>query len=379
MKSTALMFRPLDVLYLRGNRLFGGGGDHGDAMMPPWPSVFSGALYSRAIADEGRLAEVIKEKNGPTVVDEMFGSVSIQWVVLADGSSHGGIYFPLPADLVVLKSDDNPVPVQITTVSKDAFEGSMSSLDPLIPEYPVLRSSMKGKPAGGYWLTHEGLEAHLSGKKVNKDHLISTSKLWKIDPRLGITMDSVSRTAEESRIYTTEAVALSENIGFLCLFIHEKGDLPAEGLVRLGGDGRGAKILGYDDAPAETGKPVSGWKRFRMILSTPCPAGESGWIPPVMEKRGDSYYHLSLNDFEAKLVSAAVPRYEVISGWDVANHKPKPAERMIPAGSVYWFETLRGDTEALEALWKEGLIKNDDKNYADRRRQGFGSVWFGKA
>ena len=41
---------PLDVLFLRGNQLFGEPGSHGEALMPPWPSVAAGALRTRMLA-----------------------------------------------------------------------------------------------------------------------------------------------------------------------------------------------------------------------------------------------------------------------------------------------------------------------------------------
>ena len=44
---------PLDVLFLRGNKLFGAPGSHGESLVPPWPSVAAGALRSRMLADEG--------------------------------------------------------------------------------------------------------------------------------------------------------------------------------------------------------------------------------------------------------------------------------------------------------------------------------------
>jgi len=377
-KSTALMFCPLDVLYLRGNRLFGGPGDHGEALMPPWPSVFSGSVLSRAITDEGRLHEVIAQKNGPSVVAEMFGDFTIRWIALADETRHGRIFFPPPADLVVLKAGDTPEPAALATVKRDAFSGCASSLDQdMLPEYAVHRSLSRAKPDKGYWLTLDGLKAHLAGNTLQGSHLVRTSELWKTDPRLGIALDSVTRTAEETRIYTTDAVTLAKGMGFLCFFSHEGGEFPADGLVRLGGDGRGAEIFEYPDAPSDLGKPRKGWQRFRMILATPC-LSENGWLPPVLEKRDDGCY-IELDGISARLVSAAVSRYEVISGWDIAKHEPKPAERMIPAGSVFWFETLSGDTGALETLWEKGLLSSDNRDNADRRRQGFGNVWFGKA
>ena len=51
--STALFIEPLDVLILRGNKLFADAGSHGEALMPPWPSVAAGALRSRMLIDAG--------------------------------------------------------------------------------------------------------------------------------------------------------------------------------------------------------------------------------------------------------------------------------------------------------------------------------------
>ena len=44
---------PLDVLFLRGNKLFGDPGSYGEALIPPWPSAAAGALRSRLLADAG--------------------------------------------------------------------------------------------------------------------------------------------------------------------------------------------------------------------------------------------------------------------------------------------------------------------------------------
>jgi CRISPR-associated protein Cmr3 len=44
---------PLNVLFLRGNKLFGDPGSYGEALIPPWPSAAAGALRSRLLADAG--------------------------------------------------------------------------------------------------------------------------------------------------------------------------------------------------------------------------------------------------------------------------------------------------------------------------------------
>ncbi len=363
---TALKLRPLDVLHLRGNRLFGGPGDHGEALMPPWPSVFAGAIYSHAMAVENRISEVSESKKGPEIIKEMYGDTWIHWIGLAKKEQ---VCFPLPSDLVIFKENG---PVTMKPVKKDLFSGCFTGHTVELPEIPVIQTREQRKPSTGYWITADGLKKHLRGEPITESDLVLTSSLWLTDPRLGIALNTMTRTAEEGRIYTTEAVALAEDTAFVCLFRHEKGDLPNSGICRLGGDGRGAEITEYKNPP-EIGRPESGWKRFRMILATPCPS-EHGWIPPHVKKEGDGIY-LALNGLRARLMSAAVNRYEVISGWDLAKKCPKDAVRFIPAGSVYWFEVEQGDTSALEEIWKAGLIKT----FADRRREGFGSVWFGRA
>jgi len=75
-----LFLQPLDVLYLRGNRLFGAAGDHGEALMPPWPSLAAGAIRSHMLASskvdlaafadgkatpEGRLGECLGTPEQP--------------------------------------------------------------------------------------------------------------------------------------------------------------------------------------------------------------------------------------------------------------------------------------------------------------------------
>ncbi|MDY6813388.1 MAG: type III-B CRISPR module-associated Cmr3 family protein, partial [Pseudomonadota bacterium] len=51
--STSVFIEPLDVLFLRGNKLFGDPGSYGEALIPPWPSIAAGALRSRMLADDG--------------------------------------------------------------------------------------------------------------------------------------------------------------------------------------------------------------------------------------------------------------------------------------------------------------------------------------
>ena len=54
--STSYYFvEPLDVLMVRGNKSFGGDGQHGEAVMPPWPSLFAGAFRSALLGNDAQM------------------------------------------------------------------------------------------------------------------------------------------------------------------------------------------------------------------------------------------------------------------------------------------------------------------------------------
>lgn len=375
-----LTFEPVDVVMPRGNRLFGGG-VHGHAQMPPWPSLFAGAVASRALADAGRIGDITRDPDrAEAILGELLGrSFALCALALARGEE---LLFPLPADLVALEGEKSlgrdaiPEPARILSRSLGAeFDGVASSAP--LRELAVLAHASRKKPLAGQWLTASGLAKHLAGEMPDVAGLVPGSRLWRTDTRLGIALDAGSRTAAESALYTTDAVALCKDLRFVAAFSGE--GLPRDGLVRLGGDGRGARIGPASETIRETlselGRPQPGWNGFQMSLATPG-IFPNGWLPPGVDPQSK---RLRCNGLEAELVAAVVPRHEVISGWDLAQHQPKPARKVAPAGSVYWFRVLEGDTSALASLRNEGLwpfLQQDSENTA-RRREGFNRVWFG--
>lgn len=372
--SEFICFDPLDVLYLRGNRLFGGG-VHGHAQMPPWPSLFAGALASRALADAGRIQEVTRN---PDRTDAVLAQVlGENWGITSLGLLRGShTFFPVPADLVIFGSKGNRslcrvVPRQFV----QSFPGVAASNE--LPFFPVLDNPLREKPETGFWLSEQGLARHLEGELPSSESLVLESELWKIEARLGIALDRETRTAAEGALYTTDAVALGEGVRFL---IGVSGsNLPKEGLVRLGGDGRGARISPPEETVSKSvrdlGRPKAGWTAFRMILATPG-IFPNGWLPPGVDLKS---HVLRLDGFAAKLMAANFQRPQVISGWDLAQHAPKPARKVVPAGSVYWFRVTEGDTAALESLWERTLFHlcEESPETAARRREGFNRAWFG--
>ncbi len=370
---------PVDVLYFRGNRHFSGPGVHGSAEMPPWPSVFAGAVASRILADHNLLDFIAghpdeAEKKLAEVAGEDF---SCAFLALTQDNR---IFMPLPADLVVEQPEEARTPVIRRVHPRNIPYGSSCSTE--LPKIPVLESPDRAKPVAGYWLELDGWAEHLQGRIPDNNHLIPIHKLWGLDPRLGIARDYLTHTAAEGKIYTTEAVNLRREIFFVAGFSGK--NIPAEGLLRLGGEGRGARIttLGTDAAAwKELGKPQGGWPGFRMILTSPG-IFPKGWLPPGCEKENDAIV-FSCGSLRARLQAVAIRRPGTVSGWDIPRNQPKPAQKVAPLGSVYWFSVETGNTKELEPLWQESLyaalenVNEESDLWKARRREGFGRAWFG--
>lgn len=373
--SDYCFLRPIDVLYLRGNRLFDGAGAHGAALMPPWPSLAAGAIRSRMLVDhqiepvqfaggtkpDGAIGACLGTPGSP-------GNFRItDFCVARKSGASVEVFFPLPADLVV-QTDDRLQYLRPTALHP-ALRTSYT-----LPHCPLLAAEQPSKTLGGQWLNQAGLRAYLDGLPLNREvHCIGQNKLWQFDPRLGIALNSERRAAAEGQIYTAETVAMRKDCGFLVGVEGATGLLPAGGLVRLGGDGRGAEAISCEfEMPAPDWRHIAEEKRFRLLLTSPGLFADGWQLPGLNQSNGGCFWRGE--GFSASLKAACVSRGEVVSGWDIAGHRPKDALRVAPTGSVYFFDEFAGNIDALEKLTKQGLwplIKDADQS---RRAEGFNNI-----
>jgi CRISPR-associated protein Cmr3 len=360
---------PLDVLFLRGTKLFGDPGSQGDSLIPPWPSVAAGAIRSRMLADDGiDLAAFGKGEipHSTLGTPRQPGSFAITAFHLArrQGDSVEMLMAP-PADLVISRDDDGRLTLNAMrpqALPPGLLSSSMLPLTPLLAQ-----GSERNKAVGGYWLRQAGWQRYLDGDLPSADTLIPSADLWAIDTRVGVGLDSEKRSAADGRLFTTQAVALLPGAGFVVGI--QGAQPPSDGLLRLGGDGRAAAI---SSAAMTWPKPdydaITKARRCRLVLTTPGLFPE-GWRLPGTDADG----WVSLPSLRARLASAAVPRADTISGWDLANWQPKPAQRAAPTGSVYWLDELDATPEALRKLVASGLWGQPCED-ASRRAEGFNRI-----
>lgn len=375
--ATYYYVRPTDSLFVRGNLAFGDSGEHGVSMMLPPPSLFAGAFRSAllgrdaaqltAFLSQGRCTDAALAQCLGT--PELPGDFRITWLSLAAQSGDGSSnpvpepIAPLPADLVMLGNG-------FAALEPRAPQTGVQSAGDL-PLRATLVSAKQEKPQGGVFLSGKGLAQHLQGQPADKTHSIESKHVYQRDPRLGIGLNADARTAEEGQIYTTEGFAFSPqgpfaSTGFLVGIEGVANLLPDVGLLRLGGDGRSAQYRKVAFA-APTAATVPGAKKqFRLLLQTPALFSQ-GWLPESVTEQSGSY-RLQGDGFSARLACAALGRREVVSGWDLYQWAPKPAQAAVPAGSVYWFDEFEGDAGKLAARVAKGIWPDDLSPLQQMRR-----------
>ncbi|MCY4212624.1 MAG: type III-B CRISPR module-associated protein Cmr3 [Gammaproteobacteria bacterium] len=374
---------PLDVLVLRGNKLFGDPGSFGESVVPPWPSVAAGALRSALLARKGispSLFAAGAHHDFELGTPEHPGSFVLTAFNLArrwhDSPAQAEPLQPLPADLILCKQDDGRLVAEKLHPHQLHRGIRCSSATPALA---VLSEKERRKPETGHWLTVTGWKKHIAGKSIDADaDLVRSAELWRVDLRVGVGLERQSRRAADGALFSTEAVALRKaehqpvtsrryDIGFLAetVGVEIPDDLP----LRFGGDGRVALCRSVSVEPAVPDyDAIAAAGRCRLVLTAPG-IFRDGWLPTGATDTNNEIT-FDLHGVRGRLVCAAVRRAQTVSGFDLARQRPKPAQRVAPIGSVYWLDDVHATPEALRKLVAEGLW-SDLPEDASRRAEGF--------
>lgn len=357
---------PLDVLFLRGNQLFGDPGSYGESLIPPWPSVAAGAIRSRMLSDKQIVLSDFadgKVNDAELGTPASPGSFTLAGFYLShQRNGKPEILIAPPADLVISNKESGSVEIRRLVPQASALSSSFA-----LPMLPVLAQSERNKAEGGYWLTQAGWEMYLHGKTPSAEQLVHSSKLWFFDARVGIGMSTTTRSVEDGKLFSAQAVVLKDGVGFLAVV--SGAEPPKDGLLRFGGDGRAATITTANIIPPEPDyEAIAKAGKCRLVLMSPGLFPE-GWKLPGT----DADNRISIANIKARLASAAVSRAETVSGWDLAVKKPKPAQRVAPTGSVYWLDELEATADTLRKLAENGLWSEKCEDLS-RRAEGFNRV-----
>lgn len=359
-----LRFEPLDLLFFRDGRPFMTGTEHMVSGLP-LPQTVAGAIRTALLQAAGcefrRLgaamgsgagfADAVKQSCAEG--HHWIGDVVVRGPWLARRSGRDDeveVLVPVPATLHREKRDKHRVH-RLAPLPNGRLPG-WDQPDGLRPLW--LRSLPATELVRGY-LAPAGLEQFLRAEQVDARTVVEPDSLFGWDHRTGIGVNSSRQVAEESQIFGRGFLALKPDVWLYAEVILP--DAAPDGAIfdeirtiALGGEGRHVLVRRVTPFSWPDVKPNDGQKPF-VLLTTPC-AFEAGWKPRALS---------------GCLVSAAVPGSLAYSGWDLARGGPKPTRFAVPAGSVYFVNSL-------PAAWSGTLAESGED-----RRQGWGccltGVW----
>ncbi len=368
---------PVDVLFFRDSRPFGRGSEHfTKSIFPPSPQTLYGALRTKVLEDLGCDYEQYKNGNfvfsntdsvnriGIEKIKEEVGTVSKPGSFTLKGPflfcKNNTIYLKLPAD--IKRVSEKFMVLQPFNWSDFNVQTDLE----LLNKFPHINIDEPIKDEEGF-ISLKEFTKYLLCEEISE--VKNQKDIFNFEMRTGIGVDSEVNITKEGLLYTMGFVRLNKNWS-LCAKIENLSALAESGFIKFGGANRICEYSKLSEDPfkfyyAEIDKIkslIKENKKFKIVLLTPA-LFDKGWIPGGFE--------MQKGNVRIKLISATIGRPDNISGWDLAKKKAKPLRRLVPAGSVYYFELLEG---GVDELFKEmNFVNFSDEN----QNFGFGTILVG--
>lgn len=389
-KTLRLALVPRDGLFFKDGRgWYTSHSGRGHALDWPWPSSIRGALCTavgrRQEAEKGSIHckkewLALKDKIKPQRQLALRRELGERW-------SFEHRMWPVPRDVVFLENNKAETKQCKVTrlIPKKPLAGILSNAPKADSAlwFPQLETKESVKPLTPprwwneatfvKWLRGKDVEATVHQGKADGPHMDKQA-------RIHVVINNKTQTAKDKGLYTTEIVETlqSDKEGSYEWAIGVEVETPevtAPRLATLGSDRRPAFVEELEDTPLfdppdNLLEQIAGSKSLRLILITPAKFKE-GWLPKGFKLEDNAAYRGSLPGVNGEVIlrSALVGRPVNISGWDMAERRPKGTDRMAPPGSVYFFEKANGQAftaDEVQALWLANL--------GDRTEDGFGLV-----
>lgn len=351
-----VLIKPTDVLFFRDGRESQAGAEYSaKSLFPPSPVTFYGALRASILskndafqyeyADKDpfmNISENVKEVVG---TNTKFGSLTISEFCLTNIADDEDLYI-LPADILRKKGSKHDEYVRMQTL--DLSRWGIRTNHPLGVMHPwqLHKESVFYESVTGF-IRNSDLDQYLLNQPIENLKVVSYDEIFLSEPRMHVSIDQTSRTAEESKLFTIPFTRLQKDTNVKLVVDGDGGLLDTKGYVRLGGEGRSASYtvdsyqpsLKPDLLKAIAKKIEENGGYFKWLLLTPAVFQKNGWYPDIFNTNGIGIYA----NCKLQLLSGSLNRYEIHSGWDLATNRPKPALRAVPAGSVYYGRIIEGD------------------------------------
>jgi len=346
--SKRLKFSAFDTLFFREARpMESVGAKPLEGRFPPTARTVAGAVRSvigeamqvdwQAYRDGKATQQAVRDIIGAAEVDGI-GKLELRGAFPMLGEER---LYPVPLHL--LGKENHYVRLQCGTAV-------MCDLGKVyLPEKPASAKDdvhLQGaKPLENCWLTVADLMRVLSGSSPEK--IIQQDELFQAEARLGIALDSGTRSATEGKLYQTVHARVRDDVSIGVDVAGVPDTLKLDAVLRLGGEGRFAHVASTQVQAlplADKSKDAQG-----LLLMLCTAADFSGnWLPsgfmPVIDKDGATVWQGEIAGVKLTIQCAVLGKSQREGGWDMQRHQSRPAVSLVPAGSVY-FCKVEGDLQ----------------------------------
>ncbi len=390
-----LSIAPHDPIIARDGRPFNAG-NRMKGLDWPYPSVLAGSLRTML----GKMKDGNFDKDTISALKRLIVSGPLPL-------NQDKIYFPAPKDLLVKEENKKrecrayAIRPMIKALNNEEGEGCNLPSGDLRPSTLPDSAEDEFKPAKtpAFWSINAMTNWLLNAKgecfasPPDPDDIDGRSDFLNLpqkEPRIHVMIDPDLGSSKDSMLFETIGLNLcvkgdNEEIR-LAAKIEAKGEFGVmaakiDCFNTFGGERRLARwktdvMQDEWNCPKNIVLGLKGKSKVRMVLATPA-IFSYGWIPGWI----DGWPEDSVPDYwpkglKLKLISACTDRWKPISGWCLEKGKqgPKPIRRLVPAGSVYFFE-IEGDGDAAalaESFWLRSVCDAEQD-----RKDGFGLALWG--
>ena len=370
---TTVLLEPTDVLFFRDAVPMSAGQGRGAGARLPFPSTVHEALRASLLLSRGveglPKTTTWTQRNGK---GERFIATrdfqSLRTVGPFPWTETRRLLLPVPLDAV--RADQGKA-VACLELWRDPTPPPDATFRPCCLPVAVTPPDKLAQLSG--WWEVAQYTAYLRGETLAEADAfepIRTDTLWQEEARVGVALDPGTFAAESGKLFAGGFLRADEKTRFAAQFwLGEKSpgteqrDLAGLDWLLLGGERRLARLHRASDdvfaalPPApEFGGP--GPCLLKWTLVTPAIFAHGalpGWCSHPLEKpdglpqgrvrlgvaraqsrRRDRPESAPLPG-RAQLIAWCLGRPLTVSGWDTAEHAPKPTQLAVPAGSAYYF------------------------------------------
>lgn len=380
----------LDTLFFKDGKPFSMGEETwADGIFPPPPSVVYGALRTQYLSSNPNLdIQNIQNETESLEISQIYYKLLDKKEETSQNRLSASNYLPLPADLVEM----DPKIQQGQLPEKDYLRllESLKNKEQNRKEYEVVRlpvkklegvvASSKNLKVFPYWMDSNSVMEQMNNGLINANDLwqyLADSSVEKFkarkledfletEPKTGIKRNRFTRaTSDDGDLYRVgmrRASGFQIEVSFKELPNYQFFSAKKQhATLKLGAEGKIAHVRERNDNLLKPPQGLSA-QLFRMYLATPAII-----LTDTSENR--IYPKVDFFDESVTCLGAAMYKPYLLGGFDMKEKRPKPMYQVIPAGSVFFFQSAKEiNFDTLQGI-KVSEVGS---------KEGFGIAYFGK-